>query len=347
MLEFVRKYWRDIMGVVGFILYYFSDEIKPQLLGLKIPEVTFDPLIAIFAGMMILGAISFAYSGLSYALRKRTNTSIVYRKDLKKIPQLFSEAKSEVYVLSVTNEVFRQYVGDIVNLLKDNKRITFLFLKTKDQELIQKLEDGFNSANTAGQVDGVISMLKKAQSNPELTDEQKKNLEIRTYDLIPLHSIIAIDPKTDDGRMQVEFYAYRHDPTSRPNLVISKRKDPNLFKLYWTSLRFVLEHSEILDGSSKSLQETTMFLSADKPQYQPDQDAMFRGRVGSGDLLTLTIQNPSGEIVWRNQSKADHEGVFVTTYRLLPDTPIGSYQVRARSDAADLSSSFFVRRRED
>lgn len=286
MLSSVRRFF-ELLGYFVNVVFLYDLITGRGLLSFLSSSIG-EQAVGIYNVLVLLAIVGATTIPLymGYNLRGwRNSTAIVYRKDLQEIPDILNKVKSEIYVLSITNEVFRQYIGDIVNLLKNNKRITFLFLSKGNKELIQRIEEAFNSANTAEIIDGTISMLQKAKENTGLNPEQAKNLKIMTYEAIPIHGIIAIDPESIDAKMQVEFYAYRHDPTSRVNLLLSKKRNPSLFKLYWTSLSFILEHSiELSQATTLTERSTAESGLADfkaeirekKKEYRRGGEVLFR-----------------------------------------------------------------------
>lgn len=80
-----------------------------------------------------------------------------------------------------------------------------------------------------------------AQLVHDLPDELKSRVVIRTTNWFMSWSGVAIDPDTDEGMMQVEFYNYGN-PThahnhleSRPNLVLTRRSP--FYESFWGSLK--------------------------------------------------------------------------------------------------------------
>jgi hypothetical protein len=61
-------------------------------------------------------------------------------------------------------------------------------------------------------------------------------LEIKFVDLLPIHSMIIIDPESDDAFIQVTNY--QHYIHSWVSLAFSKKDQPNLFQSYWKSYEY-------------------------------------------------------------------------------------------------------------
>jgi hypothetical protein len=75
-------------------------------------------------------------------------------------------------------------------------------------------------------------------------------LDIRTHDLLPMHTIIAIDAKSEIGLLNVEYYVYGTDSQSWISLRISKKNAPHLFEKYWKSYEYVHNRSRDIEANN-------------------------------------------------------------------------------------------------
>jgi hypothetical protein len=88
----VRKVWGAVVGLGGFLGYIYAEEIKASLARLSFPPVTFDPIIALFVVLMVVGSIAFALNETSRLQKKPTRNGQV--PDPKKIPLIEPTEKS-------------------------------------------------------------------------------------------------------------------------------------------------------------------------------------------------------------------------------------------------------------
>jgi hypothetical protein len=102
-----------------------------------------------------------------------------------------------------------------------------------NSKLMEPIENLVDSRNTSQRIEGTLGMLQQMRESIKLSEKDKHNLEIRTYDVIPTHSMIILDPATDSiGVMQIEPYAYETAQEERGIFMILKRKQKKLFEVY-------------------------------------------------------------------------------------------------------------------
>jgi hypothetical protein len=77
--------------------------------------------------------------------------------------------------------------------------------------------------------------------------ELKDRLIIRTYDRVPILSLIAIDPSTEDAVMQVGNYLSGTDGSAQFQIIIHKKARKDLFDRYWNEYLLIREYSRLLD----------------------------------------------------------------------------------------------------
>jgi hypothetical protein len=108
--------------------------------------------------------------------------------------------------------------------------------------MISELEWLVVSSNTSQRIEGTLGMLDQMRTN--LNETQKNNLELRTYDDIPSHSMIIVDPDTSSSFMQIEPYPQLTAQQYRRIFKISQHEQRNIFELYWNAYNILWSHAE-------------------------------------------------------------------------------------------------------
>jgi len=216
---------------------------------------------------VILALLIFFLSALwlgyqIHAWRKPKITKMVSVTSPKEIPEFCSSRKElptlEDFLRSTNFEIDLmgfslwdttvQNRKTIIDLLKQGKHIRFILL-SPTSDLVKRLEDAIVDVNIKNQIQQSLEQLLKLKQS--LSDIERGRLDIRTHDLLPFHTIIAIDAKSDSGLLNVEYYVYGTDSRSWVSLRISKKNQPQLFEKYWKSYEYVHEHSRDIDASNR------------------------------------------------------------------------------------------------
>ena len=109
----------------------------------------------------------------------------------------------------------------VLKPLRDQKgldRIVKLMSDLKRQFLVSDIERTFVAL---------------CQLRRELAESEKERFVIRVYDRVPFLSLIVIDPNTEDAVMQIGNYLQGTDPSTRLQIVLSKKGRKDIFDRYW------------------------------------------------------------------------------------------------------------------
>ncbi len=257
----------EIVVIVSGIWYIFdipnriSSIPAIQTGGLAFLDTTILPILLVLASLYLairlVPELHFVRSWLGgiakISVARQFEVRIRARKDLKKIEDVLSRAKSELIVESVTGEVLRQVSGQLVDLLKKNVSITVVLSKPAKEDdpndpqwtVLHKAEKALNCENASNSIHNTLGTLdRQVRGSKDLTEKQRDNLKVLVNDELPLHSIIAIDPKEKRGQMQVELYRHgEREPKSRYNMLLTMRSDPEAYEYYLHSLTTLVESS--------------------------------------------------------------------------------------------------------
>jgi hypothetical protein len=167
------------------------------------------------------------------------------RKELQTqapIEDVIKGARSSVDLLGFTIESWSVGVRDAIRKsLKDGKHFRFILLSPASKS-IKEADDLNQRINLQGRISESLRMLQTIKS--ELPDVERGRLDIRIHDLLPIHSIVAIDAESESGVIYVEYYMYGTDSRSWVTLSISKKEQGALFDRYWQSYKYVWERSK-------------------------------------------------------------------------------------------------------
>ncbi len=227
-----------ISSVIASLPYLLTPTLSPALVFLS---------VAVAAAIgMILVVLLAPY--VKQAMPKEATHPKFYasRDELNEkcsLKDFLRSAKYEIHLLGFSLETISTQNRDTIKqLLKDGKSIKFLvFRPDPDSKLIGDVETALGSASIAKALSRSLDEL--CRMKQELVWTERERLEIKTYGLIPIHNIVAIDPASDEGVIRVENYQYDTASRSWVTIEISKRNHRDLFEKYWNSYRFVYEKS--------------------------------------------------------------------------------------------------------
>jgi len=213
------------------------------------------------------------------------------RREMPLLDKYLSQAKSEVIFLGpALDTVTRQHKDAIERLLKQGVHITFLVLNPSFP-LLSEVEGVFGVPNLVDAIIASLGILHRIKV--ELSDAERSRLEIRMYTLMPLHSLVCLDPRTSDATIIAEHYLYNTEPQSRPCHVVTKKKQAELFEKYWNSYLFILERSEEIpfkDVRPQPIKDLLLRLT----EFHRGWHEKWRKRVESAMLRSPE----NGEITW-------------------------------------------------
>ena len=167
------------------------------------------------------------------------------RKELQAqvpIEDIIKSARSSVDLLGFTAESWAVGLKDTIRKsLKDGKHFRFIILSPAFKAM-KEADDLNQGTNLRWRISESLRMLQTIKS--ELSDVERGRLDIRIHDLLPIHSIVAIDAESESGVIHVEYYVYGADCRSWVTLSISKKEQGALFDRYWQSYKYVWERSK-------------------------------------------------------------------------------------------------------
>lgn len=233
-----------------------------------------DPVKEFFLLVSMIGVVSLGYElflrkmvieDYKIAIREVINPDALRlgviglfkdRTELKAkygFPQIFtyiSEAEHEIFICGPTLLVFATAFEENFEILKNkilqgvNVKLLLMNPKSKILELIRtelNMPDEQGKPSKLG--DGYVSDLKTSilklkglqeKINNEEGDSKKGKLLIHTYDKIPSHSSISLDPDKPGGMIIADIGPYLGRGTPRPTMVVVN-KEGGLYK-YWQGM---------------------------------------------------------------------------------------------------------------
>jgi hypothetical protein len=230
-----------LYGIIERLFNPFLDLVTGNFTKLPIFGI-FGLLTIILASILTFHLVLNAYRRIKSALSTRAIRFYASRKDLPELETRLLQAKREIGILGITLEYLsRQYADIIKQLLCKGVHMKFLTLNP-NSELVGRVEKAMATTRVKEAI--IASLETLCLIKQELGSIEKSRVEIRTFDLLPIHSIIVVDPNSDDANILVESYLYNTDPRSRSIIIVSKRDNEAVYMKYWNSYRFVLENSE-------------------------------------------------------------------------------------------------------
>ncbi len=161
-------------------------------------------------------------------------------------------AKSALFLSAINGGGFMHQSDTFKELLRRKDfRITILVVR-RDPTMMQLNERTFDSPGVEGVWKGALATFNGIKTDKELGEDERNRFLIKTHDLLPLESMVIIDPESEDGKMQVETYVYGKATPSRPNIALTKRDQRDLFEVYWESYEWALRKSKPFDPADLS-----------------------------------------------------------------------------------------------
>lgn len=259
----MRTIYKQGLGFIGtgialYILEQILGFIQTQLVNTSISEVPRMIILDVaFFVITLIGVIMIVHEKY-----KKKPTQLEQKPELKKQIQEFEElkkkpfitkrdaktldwlddVKTEVCVLAVDGGSFAESNFERIKkrINQDDVSFTFLLLNPSS-DVLPKAEGTLLSPEAKI---GIESQLKRFKNIRKELGNKMSKLEIKTYDLPIVHSIFIIDPKTNDGKMTVEYYEYKTEPRDKINVILTKKDNPELFEQYYNSYKYIFENSK-------------------------------------------------------------------------------------------------------
>jgi hypothetical protein len=232
----------------------YADEIKGFLSGLSIPSMTFDPIVAVFAVLMIVGASAFVVNEISRLRKKEKmaapsgveidgkyfNSQLYLTEQLGHLGPLLAKSKQRLWMMGVSLSKFAiDQRSTVPKLLERGVAVRFLLLKVdepnvKGPDLAGKFVEVTGAPNTKSGITDSLALLK------DLKAKYPMKLEVRQHGSLPFHSMVVVD----DSFIQVGFYLYKTGPPDRPQAIVSKSLHPEIFEHLLNSYNAVWDIAE-------------------------------------------------------------------------------------------------------
>ncbi len=199
--------------------------------------------IGISLGAMILGYLMYFKKNKKQNIQSEVNpqtSPIITLRDVKTLDWL-DEVKTEVSVLAVDGGSFAESNFERIKKRINENDVSFTFLLlNSSSEILTKAEGTLLSPKAKI---GIESQLERFKQIHNMLGNKTNKLEIRIYDLPVVHSMFIIDPKTDNGKMVVEYYEYKTEPRDKINIILTKKNNPKFFEFFYSKYKYVWEQS--------------------------------------------------------------------------------------------------------
>jgi len=174
---------------------------------------------------------------------KETTIPFYKQSDLHRLPEFLSKG-TELYLVGITLQELQQTSKTITNALrKPNGKVNVLvcdphhrFMR-KIEQVVYGRKKTVKPLKTGEKISSTLSVLENVKHDDSLSELQINSLQIRTHELIPTHTLVILDPSSDSAVMQVEPYPFGIDREERRVFRIYKRKQAELFNIYWQSFQ--------------------------------------------------------------------------------------------------------------
>jgi hypothetical protein len=158
---------------------------------------------------------------------------------------LLKSAKKSIDVLAISAESIIITYGDTVRqLIDDGVHVRFIVLNPESPQVEAYAKAVHRGEETKTRIATALSTITKMKD--DLTDLNRGYLDIRTHDLVPLHTVVVID----EAVMNVEFYVYGVSSHSWISVRIYEKQQPELFSRFWKEFRFVHDRSKTYGGGT-------------------------------------------------------------------------------------------------
>ena len=154
------------------------------------------------------------------------------RSDLPPFHMMFSLSKATIEMSGLDFRIVVHSFMNIIRLhLKRGIRITFLLLDPNSKYLQTQSEKVYAGSDLKSSIGKTLGLL--CNEKDRLQDDEKDNLDIRTYDGLTSHSMILIDRELDDNCwIKTEKRQEGSDSNSRSSEAAFKKDSEQFFNKY-------------------------------------------------------------------------------------------------------------------
>lgn len=192
-----------------------------------------NPVDIAFIAIAIIGVVIIWKKGKKKP--KGIKLKVYRRNDLPRLADFLSQAKHQIDCVGISLEsVSRGNYDTIKNALKRGVRIRLLIFDPQSQ-FIDDIENLVVSKNMREIIVGILGTLCRMKT--ELEPDKAERLEVKTYNVLPAFSMIAIDSDEELGIMHYDPYLAGTAQESRFIYEISKPKHKELFDTIFSTYR--------------------------------------------------------------------------------------------------------------
>jgi hypothetical protein len=142
-------------------------------------------------------------------VQAKCEVEVFRRNGLSTIVNLIARTQREIYFLGITLETLRHAIHSIANALRNIRRVYVLLFDTSQPDLTAQVEQLVVTNDLGEGTNRTITALSLSDANPPLTQQQRRNLQIRIHRRLPTFSSIIIDPHCESSPyIQVEPYPF-------------------------------------------------------------------------------------------------------------------------------------------
>lgn len=194
-------------------------------------------LLIIVVGLISLVVLYF----IKKELKKREGLQVKSREDIS-IHDLLGDVKTSITVIAVSCNLFWEEQRNRINKMIEEKDIDFKFLLLDPKSDLNKLHTHKIIDSTPERIKDSLRKFQEIKNS--LSESNKGKLEIRTYNLPPLYTMIIIDENSEDAKIHVEPYIYMVKIRDKIVFIIPKKKCKDIFNSYYTSYKHILDNSK-------------------------------------------------------------------------------------------------------
>ncbi len=159
-------------------------------------------------------------------------------EELPSFSKLFSGVRTRVIVLAMDAGISTKKNYPVFRGLLDKGIVMQFFLIDPNSTLLDAIGKAWPIADARQSLKDSLDKLCEIKKG--LSDRNRPNLKITFFDLLPIHSMVIVDPEGLNPKMQITGYQYNsHEWLS---LIFSKNDQPTLYERYWQSYLFVESH---------------------------------------------------------------------------------------------------------
>jgi hypothetical protein len=162
------------------------------------------------------------------------------------VSRFFEKSEYDLYLCGLTLQTLTHIIPSIQKALSNGVNIRILICHP-NSDFMNEINDMVDSSGTTKRIDGTLEMLvDKILNSDEVSGDAKKKLEIKTFKkLVPTHSLIIVDPNSNQREMQIEPYPYGIAQEKRRVMKISNSKNhQELYGIYLESFNKIWSRAD-------------------------------------------------------------------------------------------------------